>query len=257
MSRVRFVEDVNACHTDLANVHVGFLRNERVGRRTGGVFTPTFSANKVPRVNCFLYIFVSIYHCIRNFVASWIMQDLHYRHCELAFDQHMFSRSDLQPVAGIPYTQGCYVAYATNLNDMELTRKPRTYEPKRDPRLLSQAGIIDPDRAYEWIHMSLPRKQVEKLIRLCEKERGKPYDIRALERMPIFPKKMEPSKRWNRQNWHCTNFTACMLQQVGLLVGLDPNALTADDVHTYLKGNRYEESWQTTPSKKIKEKLYH
>jgi hypothetical protein len=254
MSRDRFVEDLNACHTDLANIHVGFLRNERVGTHTS-VFTPTFVNNKGHKPNCFMYIFVAIYQCIRNLVASWMMTSLHYRHCELAFDQRMFSRTDLQPVAGIPYSQGCYVAYATNLNDMKLTRKPRTYEPRRDTRSLSQAGIINPDRAYEWIHLSLPRAQVEKAIRLCESERGKPYDVRALERMPILPKKLQHSSRWDRQYWHCTNFTAFMLQQVGLLNGMDPNALTADDVYTYLKGNRYEEDWQTTPSKKIKEKF--
>lgn len=256
MSRDRFVEDVSACHTDLANIHVGFLRNERVGTRSN-VFTPTFVTNKGPKHNFCMYILVTIYQFIRNFVASWMMTSLHYRHCELAFDQHMFTKSDLRPVAGIPYSQGCYVAYATNLNDMKLTRKPRTYEPRRDARSLSQAGIINPDRAYEWIHLSLPRTQVQKIIRMCEKELGKPYDIRALERMPILPKRLQPSSRWNRQRWHCTNFTAFMLQQVGFLNGIDPNALTADDVYTYLKGNRYEEEWQTTPSKKIKERLYY
>jgi hypothetical protein len=251
-ARDRFAEDMHACHTDVANVHVGFLRNERVGST---VFTPTFTTpgNDVPTYNCFTACFVAIYQFFRNFFASWMMTDLNYRHCELAFDQSMFRRDQLRPIGGFHYTPGCYVAYATNLNDMVLKRKPRTYEPKRDASSLKQSGIINPDRAYEWIHLSLPRYQVEKMIKLCEGERGKPYDVRALERMPIFPKKLKHARRWHEQHWHCTNFTSFMLQQAGVLVGLDPNALTADDVYLYLKGNRFEQEWQTTPSKRIKE----
>ena len=184
-----------------------------------------------------------------------MISDLEYRHCELAFDQEMFNAEDLKPVLGIPYTQSCYVSYGTNLNERVLMRKPRTFEPKADKKSLQAAGILNPDKAYEWIHLRLPHDDVKSLISFCEAERGKEYDVRALERMPLFPKKLKPVDQWEDQMWHCTNFTVCMLQQVGLMRGLDPNALTADDVYLYLKGHSKEVKTVITPAKMMKERM--
>jgi len=184
-----------------------------------------------------------------------MMSGLDYRHCELAFDQSMYSQEELQPVMGIPYNESCYVAYGTNLNEKVLMRKPRTFEPRRDRKSLEKSGIRNPDKAYQWIHLRLPYKDVHTLIKYCEAERGKPYDVRALERLLVFPKKLKPEGEWDKQNWHCTNFTVCMLQQIGLMVGMDPNALTADDVYSCLKGHRNERKAVITPARMIQETM--
>lgn len=265
--RQRFVNDdffpSTSC-SDLANVHIGFLVNE-LKNEGGDIFSPTrrFSENEDASLGCcpnkicyYLFcmnIFSFIYTFIRNFVASCMMSDLDFRHCELAFDQDMFDKNELTPVMGIPYTQSCYVAYGTNLNEKVLMRKPRTFEPRRDKQSLQRSGIINPDKAYKWIHLRLPYDDVKDLIKFCEAEVGKKYDLRALERMPLFPKKLKPVDQWEKQHWHCTNFTVCMLQQIGLLNGLDPNALTADDVYIYLKNHKNERRTEITPARKIKE----
>jgi hypothetical protein len=257
--RKRFATtDAFGSASNLADVHIGFLVNEQKGIGLN-IFTPTRrfgdqSEDKKSSNFCFCFCcFTWIYHTIRDLVAGIMISDLDYRHCELAFDQEMFSPEDLKPVLGIPYTQSCYVSYGTNLNEKVLMRKPRTFEPRRDKKSLEKSGIRNPDKAYQWIHLRLPYDDVRTLIDFCEAERGKKYDVRALERMPLFPKKLKPVGDWRKQKWHCTNFTVCMLQQIGLLVGLDPNAMTADDVYLYLKGHRCEKKTVITPARMIKE----
>jgi hypothetical protein len=257
--RKRFVTDPHAMDYKDGRVHIGFLTNQHKG---WNVFSPTKRfGNKSSEEDVFCpcsslcFCFPCIYKGIRNFVASSMMSDMEYRHCELAFDQEMFRPEDLKPVDGKHYTQSCYVAYGTNLNEKVLMRRPRSFEPIRSAQSLEESQIIDPDKAYKWIHLKVARWEVQKLIQFCEAERGKKYDVRALERMPVFPKKLKPSEDWEKQKWHCTNFTVCMIQQIGFLVGIDPNGVTADDVYTLLDGDPNMDKTETTPAKLIKEAL--
>ena len=266
--RVRFVErhlgsyrDEEYC-TRYATIHVGFLRNDKKGT-TGNQFIPKeyhqFMQSMDERQMDYHKTreryhqhtrsgagpFSWTYNKVRDFVAGHMMKDWNFKHCEIAFDQNMFPRAELTPVRGIPYTEDCLVAFGTNMKDGEIFRKPRTFQARMNK---PSYAVRESEEPYEWIHLRVPEGVVRRTIALANQEVGKEYDTKTLERMLTSPVALRPSSQWYAQKWHCTNFTAHVLQQAGFLNGLDPNCLTADDVHYYLKGNMYESTVFSTPA---------
>jgi hypothetical protein len=263
-------ESIKYSNGGYETVHIGFLKNEQMGTGTNVFTIPDTEQNKMGkgrrgRIRRGIIsgdietgeqyyqqaLNNSVFHRlrtnIRNYLAGKVMNNMRYRHCELAFDQKMFRKY------GVSYSGHCWVSYSTNLVEKKISRKPRTFAIKKDPVSLKKSGILDPEKAYEWIHLRLPTKDVDTLIKSCESELNKEYDESALERMPFFPKRMKPIKDWHKQQWHCTNFTAFQLQQVGLLRGLDPNVLSADSIYDYLDGHSTQYQIYITPSKQKKE----
>ncbi len=266
----------------MATIHVGFLRNENKGTNNAHFIPPDFhemmTYEEIPRSvpggsemlsfskasefhkareRYRVYTkwgggpFSWVYNKVRDFITSRMMKDMDFKHCELAFDQEMLPASKLVPVNDVPYGPDCLIAYGTNLKDGEIFRKPRTFKPRsvqdKHGNVKSTSGFGDD--AYEWINLRYPKRDVQKLVQLIEQEVGKPYDASALERLLVFPKELQARENWDKQGWHCTNFTVSMLQQVGFLNGMDPNCVSADDVYHYLKDNQYESVLFKTPAR--------
>jgi hypothetical protein len=187
------------------------------------------------------------YNLVRDFVAGNMMKDWNFKHCEIAFDQTMFPRDQLNPVNKIPYGPDCLVAFGTNMKDGEVFRKPRTFKP-RGHHSLHGGDNGGEEEPYEWIHLRIDRDVVRTVISLANQELGKEYDTKTLEHMLVSPSPLTPSTMWGAQKWHCTNFTIHILQQAGFLNGMDPNCLTADDVYYFLKEHKHESKVFATPA---------
>lgn len=244
-----------------ATIHVGFCVNEKKGTRRNR-FIPKEYHELVKKnirdidigvdenydlyrryyeyTNSGMWPFSCMYNWIRDMIAGNMMKDWNYKHCEIAFDQDLFSKHVLRPVNGIPYTEECLVSYGTNMRDGKIFRKPRTFK----NRSVKKKHNIEP---YEWIHLRVSLKSVQRLIAYADQEIGKEYDAKTLEHLLLHPRAIKPVQDWEQQKWHCTNFTIHILQQAGFLRGLDPNCLTADDVYYYLKNNAKESKVFMTP----------
>jgi len=283
--RTRFVDkELSVPLNGYATIHVGFLRNDKKGTTNNHFIPPEYhdmiaqmeyhqgvdgetgmmrdeaagglglnfskhteyhKARERYRKFAHPGPFSWAYNFVRDFVAGNMMKDWDYKHCEIAFDQSMFSRAELVPVNKIHYGPDCLVAFGTNMKDGEVFRKPRTFKPHNR----RYDGIQDP---YDWIHLRIDKNDVRKVIELANQELGKEYDTNTLEHMLVSPSSLKPSTMWDSQKWHCTNFTVHILQQAGFLNGMDPNCLTADDVYYFLKENKHESKVFTTPASAIK-----
>lgn len=277
--RTRFVEkDFWGSKERFCAVHIGFLINDKKGTMQSHFIPPEYEemmmrdieeaaagspltySTKSPaykaRERYMMYKgsgpFSWIYGKIRDVVAAGVLRGMDFKHCEIAFDRNMFPSSVLsRPVNGRHYGEDCLVAYGTNLKDGQVFRKPRTFVPRAEYKQSSRASTEEP---YEWIHLMLPESVVRHAIKAADQELGKPYDPKPLERMFTSPTSLKARGEWNKQEWHCTNLTVHILQQIGFLNGLDPNSLTADDVYYYLKKNKHESDLERIPADTLKTK---
>jgi hypothetical protein len=236
-------------------IHVGFLKCPEGHSINPTAVGGTAEGDEYKDSSAYKGMFSSMYDTVADWIGKRVMKSMRYRHCEIAFevDTDLFNPEQLKPFNGIPYNPNTLVAYGTNLKVQTIFRMPRTFE----QRVANSSDRLKLDRSYEWIHLSVPKHIARTVIEFCEKEIGKGYDKTALERLLFLPKSLESNpESWGRvQKWHCTNFCVVALQQGGFLRGLDPNVLTADDVHDFLEDNPFRRISYKTPIAMRKTKI--
>ncbi len=153
---------------------------------------------------------------IRSFTKN-----MTYKHCEIAFTKDLIQNKTIP--------NGYVLAYGI-IRDGFLFGKHRTFSSDQ----------------YEWIWLSLPKKQCLKMQKFCMAQVGKPYDGSAAKRSAFWPKKVDI------QQWYCTDFVVSALQQGGIMLGKNPRAQTTDDVYDviYQKGNLVQ---RASPFERVKQ----
>lgn len=155
---------------------------------------------------------------IRSFTKNMI-----YKHCEIAFTKDL--------IQGTPIPDGNVLAYGI-IRDGTLFGKHRTFSSKQ----------------YEWKWISLPQKQCLAMQAFCMAQVGKPYDNAAAKRSAFWPKATDD------QQWYCTDFVVSVLQQGGIMRGINPRSQTTDDVYDVVsqQGNLVQ---RASPFQRVKNEI--
>lgn len=132
----------------------------------------------------------------KNFISGMM-----FRHCEIGFPPSLFQHTNN------PNLIACGIIVNGTVFIME-----RTFS--RDE--------------YTIIDISVTRVQIESIFNFCKSQQGKPYDKIGADRSGYWPTEC------NYKNWYCTNLTVCALQQGGILTGMNPNAVTVDDIYNFI-----------------------
>lgn len=83
--------------------------------------------------------------------------------------------------------------------------------------------------AYTWIHINVPFENAVHAAQFAEEQVGKPHDPNGIYWAMVWP------RRTDHRQYYCVNLVASVLQQAGMLQGINPSFLLPDDLHRLLE----------------------
>jgi len=83
--------------------------------------------------------------------------------------------------------------------------------------------------AYTWVHLSVPYENAVLAANFADAQVGKPHDPRGIYWAMVWPRRID------YKSYYCVNLVAAVLQQAGLIQGINPSYLLPDDLFHLLK----------------------
>ena len=180
---------------------------------------------------------VEAFFNVEEFISSEKVKDDYYNDKQMSFG--IFRNEEIKDLDGSTKIVPGTVFIKPRSFASSTPRLESKYYTYSDPKRLQMAALgisTEAERGidhYECLYFDIDRKRFEKVKQWMLLQIGKPYDLWGFRRMLFWPKKADFSS--DPHHWYCVNLIVCLLQRLGIVHYINPNAVTTDDLYEWLK----------------------